>query len=585
MRRRAPGLRLQLGFLVVGAVAAALGIVSYATDLFRPLEHGSVDARFSIRGTQDRPDDLVVVQVDDVTFDQLNEQWPFPRSMHARLIDRLRRAGAETIAYDVQFTEPTTPREDNALIRSVARAGGVVLATTEVNARGESNVFGGEAVLRSVDARAGNTAVDPDPDGVLRKLAYEVEGLKSFAVATVESSTGQEVPRGDAGEDGQAWIDYRGPPGTIRTVSFSRAMLGQVPVDVFRGKTVVVGASSPTLQDIHTTSVGGGPMSGPEVQANAIWTVERGFSLDSVPWPLSVALIAIMAFIAPVGSLRLRPLVAIAAAVVAAGMYLVAAQLAFNGGHVLPAVDPLVALTLGAIGTLALYYLIAAFERQRVRDTFARFVPEAVVDQVLELTDADLRLGGVRREGTVLFSDLRSFTTFAETLEPDQVIELLNRYLSEMSDAIMDHGGTLTAYMGDGIMAVFGAPIEQDDHAQRALAAAREMLDVRLPRFNEWMRSQGLGEGFQMGIGLNSGVMMSGQVGSERRLEYTAIGDVTNTASRLEGMTKGTPHQLFMAEQTKERLRGEPDGLVFVDEYEVRGRTARMRVWTVTRAP
>ena len=133
---------------------------------------------------------------------------------------------------------------------------------------------------------------------------------------------------------------------------------------------------------------------------------------------------------------------------VAAGVYLVAAQLAFDAGHVLPVVDPLVALALGAVGTLALHYLIAAFERQRVRDTFARFVPEAVVDEVLERTDADLRLGGVRREGTVLFSDLRGFTTFSETLEPDQVIELLNRYLSEMSDAIMDHGGTLVGLHG-----------------------------------------------------------------------------------------------------------------------------------------
>jgi adenylate cyclase len=583
MRRRAPGLRLALGFLVVGAVAAALGIVSYTTDLFRPLEQGSVDRRFSIRGTQERPDDLVVVQIDDVTFDELGVQWPFPRSLHARLIDRLDRAGAAAIAYDVQFTEPTTPRQDNALIRSVSRAGGVVLATTEVDERGQSNVFGGDAVLRRIGARAGNTAIDPDPGGVLRRLAYEVDGLKSFAVATVESSTGREVPSSSLGDD-EAWIDYRGPPGTIETVSFSRALRGQVPAGVFRDKTVVVGASAPTLQDVHSTSAGADLMSGPEVQANAIWTVEQSFPLDSVPWPLSIALIAIMAFIAPVGSLRLRPLVAFAAAAVVAGIYLVAAQLAFNVGHVLPVVDPLVALTLGAIGTLALYYLIAAFERQRVRDTFARFVPEAVVDQVLELTDGDLRLGGVRREGTVLFSDLRNFTTFSETLEPDQVVELLNRYLSEMSDAIMDHGGTLTAYMGDGIMAVFGAPIVQDDHAQRALAAAREMLDVRLPRFNEWMRSEGLGEGFQMGIGLNSGVLMSGQVGSKRRLEYTAIGDVTNTASRLEGMTKGTPHQLFMAEQTKEQLRGEPDGLLFVDEFDVRGRAARMRVWTVTGA-
>ena len=228
--------------------------------------------------------------------------------------------------------------------------------------------------------------------------------------------------------------------------------------------------------------------------------------------------------------------------------------------------------------------LITAYERQQVRDTFARFVPEDVVNDVLGRADENLRLAGVRREGTVLFSDLRGFTTFAETLRPDLVIDVLNHYLSEMSDAIMDHGGTLVSYMGDGIMAIFGAPIEQPDHADRAVAAAEEMLGPRLDRFNEWLRGQGLSEGFQMGVGINSGSVMSGQVGSERRIEYTAVGDTTNTAARLEGMTKGTPHQVFIADSTRD---GMADGrrLTFVDEFPVRGRTSGIKVWTLVQEP
>jgi adenylate cyclase len=181
-----------------------------------------------------------------------------------------------------------------------------------------------------------------------------------------------------------------------------------------------------------------------------------------------------------------------------------------------------------------------------------------------------------------MFSDLRGFTSFAETMPVDQVIEILNRYLTEMSDAILNHGGTLVAYMGDGIMAVFGAPVEQPDHADRALAAAREMIGPRLDRFNEYLRGQGLGEGFRMGVGLNSGQVMSGNVGSERRLEYTAIGDTTNTAARLEGMTKGTPHMLFAAESTVELMKERPGDLTFVDEFEVRGRQAKIRLWSLT---
>ena len=166
-------------------------------------------------------------------------------------------------------------------------------------------------------------------------------------------------------------------------------------------------------------------------------------------------------------------------------------------------VYPVLAGVAAILLTAAIHGLTVAFEREQARDAFARFVPEAVVDQVL--ADAEgVRLGGVRGEATVMFSDLRGFTSFSESLEPERVIEALNRYLTEMSEAILDHGGTLVAYMGDGIMAVFGAPLQQDDHADRALEAAREMLD-RLEGFNHWLRDQELHDGFKMGIGLNSG--------------------------------------------------------------------------------
>jgi adenylate cyclase len=130
-------------------------------------------------------------------------------------------------------------------------------------------------------------------------------------------------------------------------------------------------------------------------------------------------------------------------------------------------------------------------------------------------------------------------------------------------------------------MAVFGAPLPQDDHADRGLAAALEMRDVRLPRFNEWLRAEGLSEGFRMGIGLNSGSVMSGHVGSERRVEYTAVGDTTNTASRIEGMTKGTPHQLLFSGQTKEAFLKAPDDMVEFGEVSIRGRVEKMTLWSL----
>jgi adenylate cyclase len=153
-----------------------------------------------------------------------------------------------------------------------------------------------------------------------------------------------------------------------------------------------------------------------------------------------------------------------------------------------------------------------------------------------------------------------------------------------MIDAIFGQGGTLVGYWGDGILAVFGAPIPTENHADRSLAAAREMLEVRLPRFNRWLRENGLGDGFAMGIGLNSGYFMSGNVGSPRRLEYTVYGDTVNTASRLEAMTKTTGRSILVAESTRDALLNPPHDLSFVGELDVRGRESKIRTWTLRRS-
>ena len=574
-------LRLKL-LLGVGIVASALGIAAYATDALREPELNTVDLRFSIRGAEPPPDDIVVVGVDDVTFDELQEQWPFPRSLHARVIDRLRRDGASVIAYDVQFTEPTTAREDNALIRAIARADGtshVVLATTEVGKGGETNVLGGNAVVKQVGATAANGNLTPDPGGVVRRAPYELQGVKSFGVAAAEASGDVEADPSDFDDDG-AWIDYHGPPGTIDSVPFSRVLEGEFPPGTFTDKFVVVGTTAPSLQDVHPTSTSGDDlMSGPEIQANTISTVRDGVPIRSSPGVLDIAVIVLFGLLPALGTLVLSPIRGILLALAVGAAYAVAVQLSFNSGLIIPFVVPLGTLAVSGVGVVGVHYVTAAIERQRVRDIFARFVPAKVVDQVLAKTDEHLRLGGVELESTVLFSDVRGFTTFSESQPAERVLEILNRYLSGMTDAILEHGGTVISYMGDGIMAVFGAPIPQPDHADRALAAAQEMLEERLPQFNAWLQEQGI-EGFGMGIGLNTGPVMAGNVGSEKRLEYTAIGDTTNTAARLEGMTKDTPHQLFVADSTRERI-GEPNDLVYVDELPIRGRRSTVVVWSL----
>jgi adenylate cyclase len=566
----------------VSLALTLLVLVGYGLHALRPLELSSVDARFRIRDTDAPPKSVVLVKIDDVTFNDLGLRWPFPRDVHARLTDVLRRAGARVIAFDVSFTEPSAnPEEDNALIRSVGRAGNVVLATTEVDDRGRTRIFGGDQVLRQIHARPGNTTLPVDSGGVYRRFDFKHQDLKSFSVVAAERATGKAGSASDFTDRGTAWIDYRGPPDTIRSIPFSRALRGQAPPGFFRGKIVVIGATAPSLQDVHPSPTDGTlDMPGPEIQANAISTVLRDFPLKRPGGVLEVALILLLGLITALASVRLSPMRAFGVALAAGGLYVVTVQLAFNAGLIVPFVYPMLALSLSSIGALGVNFLAASFERERVRDNFGRFVSDAVAEQVIDQSDGKVTLGGRRVESTVLFSDLRGFTSFAESLPPERVVAILNRYLGSMSDAVLNESGTLVSYMGDGIMAVFGAPIESDDHADRALAAARDMLS-RLEKFNAWMESEGLGAGFKMGIGLNTGEVMSGTVGSERRLEYTTIGDTVNTASRLEGMTKGTPYQLFLAEATRSDLAIPADDLVYVDELSVRGRQATVKIWAL----
>jgi adenylate cyclase len=556
--------------------------VAYATNLLRPLELDTVDARFAIRGTQPVPDEVVVVDIDSKTFVTLQQRWAsFPRSYHGQVIDRLTKAGVTAIAYDVQFTEPSEdPAEDNALIEAVGRAGNVVLATTEVDDQGRTNVFGGEEVLRQFNSSAANALLPADPGGVIRRVAYSVDKLEALPFATADVALGRKVAPPPGGD---AWIDFRGPPGTIRTVSFSDVLQGRLPASTFRGKIVVVGSSAPSLHDLHSTATAQDEfMSGPELQANAIWSVLHGHPLESVPTWLVALLIALFGFLAPLASLRLSFVTTILVSLTVGVAYTVATQLGFEQGFVLPFTYPLAALVLSTVGAVGTHYSVAAFERERVRDVFSRFVPEEVVNQVLARTDRDLRLGGDDVVGSIMFTDLRGFTTFSEELPATSVIDVVNVYLSEMTDAILGHGGTLVSYAGDGIMAVFGAPIEQPDHADRAVAAAEEMISVRLPKFNEFVRERGYGDGFRMGVGIHSGAFIAGNIGSERRLEYTAIGDTTNTASRIEGLTKGTRHMLLFSEATQVLMLSPAiEDHVFFAEEGIRGRQASIRLFSL----
>ncbi|MDX6678163.1 MAG: adenylate cyclase, partial [Solirubrobacteraceae bacterium] len=585
--------------VVVGIAVGAAALVAQSTHMLERLELASVDLRFKVAG-REHPlrRDVVVVGIDVNTLSKLNQRPPIRRLYHAQLIARLVRDRPRAIVYDVQFTERSEPpyeADDDTLVAAVQRATPrvpIVLSTSETFDGGKSLVFGGDDVVRGVGAHTGQASFPNDADGVIRRVTYSWDGLKTMAVATAGLLGDRQPSRSPYGRDG-AWIDFVGPPGAIPTYSFIDVRQGHVPAGALRDKVVVVGATAPTFQDLHSVSTSGRErMTGAELQANAIQTALAGAPLRSTPslvgigFTLLAALIGGLAML-PLGSARgerfgLKVLFAVGATVGLLAALILLIVLAFRAGHILPFAYPVSAFVLASMLSNVLSFARVVHTRAQAeqRARFARFIPEQALDQVLASTHAQGRLPGTELDATVVFSDMRGSTALAEGLSASQVIELINRYLSEMSEAFLDSGGTVVSYMGDGIMAVFGAPLHQPDHADRALRAARSILGERLDAFNLWIEGTLGLPPVKIGIGLHSGHVASGTVGSDRRLEYACVGDTTNTAARVESLTKqyGTP--LLLSAATRDRLAS-TDDLVEVGTVEVRGRTAPIVLWTL----
>ena len=573
--------RLRLPLLVAIALLAAVvaGLVAHV-GLVKRVELNSIDARFSVRGGQPAPKDVVFVAIDEKS--DLDEQthgkadgYPFNRRHHAAVIRRLVKDGARAIAYDVEFTSPTNEVDDEALFEGVAAAHGrIALATIEQVPPSKSLVLGGVENVRDAKATVASGEIPLDRDGTIRQYDARVNAFPSLATAAVRLAGERPVIPHRFG------IDFAGGPGAIRRYSFIDVEQGRIPPSAFRGKIVVVGATIRILGDLHDTAAGA-DMPGAEIHANAISTILRGFPLNSAATWTAWALVLLMAAAPALGGLSgsvPRTLLAAAAALI---LLLVVAQLSFNSGRIVRVAEPGVALLLSTFGVLAANVTLERLRRRRTRAAFGRFAPAEVVDAAVAAGGGDLRDDGVELDATVLFCDLRGFTSASEKLPADRVIAIVNRYQGEVGSAVQAHGGTIVTAMGDGLMAVFGAPTARPDHADIALAAAAEIAGPRIAAFNAWLEAEHLAAPFRVGVGLCSGTVMSGNVGSEERVGFTVIGDTTNTASRIEGLTKQTGDRVLVADSTRERLTREPPPLLDRGEHEIRGRAEPVRLWAL----
>ncbi len=305
---------------------------------------------------------MVVVGIDNDSLGVL-PRYPFSRRLDARVLENLHAAGARLIVYDISFDRPTTEGADQALFEAARRAAPVVFGTSLISPSGETQVLGGNANLTSIGDQAAAADLIPDPDGVLRHTLAEVNGLPTIAAAVTRRLTGRSP---DRAQMHGGWIDFPGPPGTARSLSFARVLNGHFDRAAVRGKVVVIGATAPVLQDMHSTAVGS-PMSGPEVQANAISTALAGFPLRSPAGVVTVLLIVLLALLVPLAGLRFGTLGACLTGLGVLCLWSLATQLAFDSGTVLDYSDPLAALLVGAVGTVMLGMWADSRERRRLR--------------------------------------------------------------------------------------------------------------------------------------------------------------------------------------------------------------------------
>jgi response regulator RpfG family c-di-GMP phosphodiesterase len=381
--------RLGRALLVAAVTAVGAAAALQFSGALEGLERRSLAARFEVRG--ERPaTGIAVVGIDDVTFSDLERSWPFPRSLHAQVVDRLRAAGAKLIVYDVQFTEPTRPAQDFALYRAIGRAGGAVLATTEIDERGRTNVLGGDRNLARIDSVAASSKLSVDPDGTKSRFEHTDHKLRTIAVTAAERAGAPALHPSDFPAGG-AWIDYRGPRGTFPTLSFSDVLAGRFDASVVRGKVVVIGATAPSLQDVHATPTAGEQMAGPELQANAIWTAIHGLPLRSAPPLVDLALVLLLALIPALLATRLRIVTATFVSGALAVAYVVAAQLAFNSGVVVAVAAPLTGIALATVLAIVASHVAESRARRREAER-AEELERRVRERTSELRETQLEI-------------------------------------------------------------------------------------------------------------------------------------------------------------------------------------------------
>jgi adenylate cyclase len=564
------------------------------------LEEYLYDYRFKIRGTVTPPENIVIAAIDEKSLGSLG-RWPWNRDKIAQLVKRLFEEGAEIIVFDIFFFEKE--KNDRVLGHAMRRAGNVLLPIV-FDFKESSSLPESETLIQSaftsivhperfhqyspITAKRilipipelmretmalGHINMLPDRDGTLRweTMAVEYQGylypsidLQASAIflgiphekiilrATEEINLGEKrtIP---TDRYGRSLIYYYGPWQTFKHFSISDILEGQLKPGELQGKIVLIGASAVGIYDLRVTPFSAA-MPGVEKHASVIASIMENRFLKRAPFSINLILLLVSGFLFSFLIIRLRSF----GATLTTGLFML---LIFGSGYFLfvhqglwiniayPSINILL------IFVMAMVYNYGIEERtaRKIRAMFSTYATEKVVNELIKNPNL-AKLGGERREMSILFSDVVGFTTFSEKHTPEEVVAMLNEYLGAMTDVIFRWEGTLDKFVGDAIVAFWGAPMRQENHAELALRCALEMVK-RLEGLQKKWQSEGKPV-LDSGIGINTGEVLVGNIGAEgKKMEYTVIGDHVNLCSRVESLTRQFKARILITEYTLNKIR------------------------------
>jgi adenylate cyclase len=570
---------LRAGLIAIGAFVVVL-ILTNLPFLFL-LELKGLDLLFLLRGPLPPPPEIVIVAIDEPSFAEISQQWPWPRSIHARLIEQLKKAGAAVIGFDILFTERSQPEEDRALEQAMQEAKNVVLLSEQVVTndplfRYTMRVDPIEP-LKAV-AAVGLSTLQLYPDGTVRRAHLGFPDIPSFALQVARRYIADQASRqtetqfygarrGRRLDPSEAiLINYLGPPRTVKTVSYYQALAydRMLPPGIFADKIVLVGRSTQaapepqrTAPDVfHTPFLLGaeGLTPGVEIQATIISNILTGRFVAELTPAARLGLLMLLALAVSLALLKVGPMGSLAVTFGLSALLLGSATALFASGDLwLPIFAGTLQLGLVYGGHLVDQLVTTRRVKERIKDTFETYMDPRIVEGILQRPDS-MKTSGEKRVVTVFFSDMEKFSSMSEQMTPAGLVNLINQYLTLASESIRRYDGIIDKYLGDAIMAFWGPPFtSENDHAKLACFAALEQLSI----VDEFRRMLPDLTGFRKGlpsinirIGLATGEAIVGNIGSTVSRNYTVMGDTVNIASRLETACKQYGTQLLISEQT-----------------------------------